>query len=251
MYFVKVMTAGALLSSLGMVTSGFGVTAQMEMRENPLSSPNNQSIMLLKQLPFRIRSEVTTSPKIQKEVEKMTYYRTNYYVISQHIASRFPTEPLLQGKKSTTNKKSTVTIATIEELELENAQTKTYTPSFTNPVTDAAYTSKYGMRHGKHHNGVDIVSMSKNLDIRAAKTGVVVASQFQSNGLGSLVILDHGNGLESYYAHLSKRLVKEGDIVRAGDVIGKMGRTGHATGVHLHFEIRKHNKPINPIKYIN
>lgn len=252
MSFEKMMQAGALFSSIGLVTSGFATTTQIELREPPPIQQKNHSMLILQQTPYRIRSATpiateklasneSTTDVISRE---MTNQGENLERLRQHISARFVAEPLLQGKKgNSAGKNTTVSISSTEP-------TADISPSFSNPVTDAAYTSSYGMRGGRHHNGLDIVSMSKTLDIRAAKTGVVVVSQLQSNGLGNLIVLDHGDGLESYYAHLSKRYAKEGDIVRAGDIIGKMGSTGQSTGVHLHFEIRKDNKPMNPFAYI-
>jgi murein DD-endopeptidase MepM/ murein hydrolase activator NlpD len=63
---------------------------------------------------------------------------------------------------------------------------------------------------------------------------------------GNIVIIDHGMGVETRYAHLSKLIAREGDFVAAGTPIGEVGRTGRATGTHLHFEVREHDQPIDP-----
>jgi murein DD-endopeptidase MepM/ murein hydrolase activator NlpD len=67
---------------------------------------------------------------------------------------------------------------------------------------------------------------------------------------GYLVKISHGNGLETYYAHNSKLLVKEGQTISAGQVIAKSGNTGNSTGPHIHFEVRKNGTPVNPKPYL-
>jgi len=65
-----------------------------------------------------------------------------------------------------------------------------------------------------------------------------------------MVEIDHGNGLHTRYAHMSRILVKAGDKVAAGDVVGKVGTTGRSTGPHLHYEVRRDGAPLNPLKFI-
>lgn len=253
---MKALTAGALLTGLGIVTTGVVGPVQHDLRELPHEEGKNQPIMHLKELPFRVKSNHTDFVSAYIKKKETTYYENisreklripkQTTKISQNIMQRFPAEPLLQGGRSSRpNKKHTVSIASLESRPSENQ-----VPSFSHPVTNPRLTSKFGMRYGHHHNGIDIVSWSSNMDIRAAKTGKVVASRAHASGLGNLVIIDHGNGYETYYGHLSKRYVAEGDLVRAGDIIGKMGSTGHSTGVHLHFEIRKNDQPLNPLAYL-
>lgn len=112
-------------------------------------------------------------------------------------------------------------------------------------------TSNFGTRWGRMHNGIDISNSDRsNAEIKAAKSGVVTDAYFHRGGYGNLVIIDHGEGVETYYAHLSKISVSEGDKVNSGDLIGYMGRTGKTTGYHLHFEIRRDNNPVNPLKHL-
>ncbi|SHJ78325.1 Murein DD-endopeptidase MepM and murein hydrolase activator NlpD, contain LysM domain [Anaerobranca californiensis DSM 14826] len=114
-------------------------------------------------------------------------------------------------------------------------------------------TSHFGNRiHPRYktlnfHTGVDIAS-SAGTPIYAAAGGRVVASGDRGN-YGNLIIIDHGNGYTTYYAHLQSMSVKVGDRVSQGQIIGRMGRTGLATGVHLHFEIRRNGTPLNPMNF--
>ncbi|OGL41979.1 MAG: hypothetical protein A2161_00620 [Candidatus Schekmanbacteria bacterium RBG_13_48_7] len=115
--------------------------------------------------------------------------------------------------------------------------------------------SGYGMRidpfSGKHtfHNGVDIAAQ-KGTPIKAAETGKVIFSGWK-NGFGKCVVVAGDDGTEFIYAHNSKNLVQVNDVVQKGTEIAKVGKTGRSTGTHVHFEIRKHGKSIDPIKYLN
>ena len=113
--------------------------------------------------------------------------------------------------------------------------------------------SYYGNRQGRQfHTGIDI-AVSKGTPIKAVADGLVIASGKGLDGFskyGRIVILDHGNGVRTIYAHNSKNNVRLGSCIRAGDVIGEVGNSGNATGTHLHFEIRIDGGPVNPILYL-
>ncbi len=100
--------------------------------------------------------------------------------------------------------------------------------------------SDYGYRDfdNDFHKGVDICGVSEGTDIYAVYAGTVVRSEYNKNGYGEFVIIDHGNGYQTAYAHMSYRNVNVGDKVLTGDVIGGIGTTGQSTGIHLHFEVR-------------
>ena len=112
------------------------------------------------------------------------------------------------------------------------------TPSYSIP------TSHFGPRHRRFHYGLDL-AMRTGEPIYAAFDGVVRFSKY-NNSYGNLVVIRHDNGLETYYAHLSKRHVTPGTRVKAGEEIGRCGNTGHSRGSHLHFEIRYNGNAINP-----
>jgi murein DD-endopeptidase MepM/ murein hydrolase activator NlpD len=99
------------------------------------------------------------------------------------------------------------------------------------------------------HTGADLKTKAKD-KIYAAFAGEVVFSD-RFSGYGNLVRINHGNGLETYYAHNSKNLVKKGQYVKAGQVIALVGQTGRATTPHLHFETRVNGKPQNPANYFD
>jgi murein DD-endopeptidase MepM/ murein hydrolase activator NlpD len=101
--------------------------------------------------------------------------------------------------------------------------------------------SRFGPRSGRMHTGTDI-KLTKGDTIYAAFDGQVTMSKYYY-GYGNLVVLDHGNNIETYYSHLSKCLVKPDRFVKIGEPVGLAGATGRATTTHLHFEIRENNKP--------
>lgn len=103
---------------------------------------------------------------------------------------------------------------------------------------------KFGPRRGRRHQGVDI-PLKKGDPVRATFTGKVRVSRY-NGGYGNLVVIRHENGLETFYGHLSERLVERGDWVNAGDVIGLGGSTGRSTGPHLHFETRYNGYAFDP-----
>jgi murein DD-endopeptidase MepM/ murein hydrolase activator NlpD len=104
--------------------------------------------------------------------------------------------------------------------------------------------SHYGKRGHQWHSGTD-VKLQKGDTVRAGFGGIVTKAA-RHYGYGLLVVISHGFGIETYYAHLSKCIVQEGDSIKAGDAVGLGGRTGWATTTHLHFEIRYNSKAYNP-----
>ncbi|MBR2009521.1 MAG: peptidoglycan DD-metalloendopeptidase family protein [Peptococcaceae bacterium] len=115
-------------------------------------------------------------------------------------------------------------------------------------------TSPYGYRihpiqgYRKLHTGMDI-GAKKGADILAAAGGKVIMAQYYG-GYGNCIIIDHGGGMTTLYAHMSAYVAKNGDWVSAGQVIGKVGSTGNSTGPHLHFEVRINGKTTDPAAYV-
>ena len=122
------------------------------------------------------------------------------------------------------------------------------------PVEGGWYSSNYGWRidpfNGMRafHEGMDFMAEA-GTPTRAAAGGVVAYSDFHPQ-YGNMIEIDHGNDLITRYAHLSKRLVKVGDVVLSGRNIGQVGSTGRATGPHLHFEVRQNGAPLNPVRFL-
>ena len=114
--------------------------------------------------------------------------------------------------------------------------------------TRGRISSRYGMRNGSMHRGLDIASRS-GTDVKAADGGKVVFTGYKG-AYGNLVEIDHENGYKTRYAHNSKILVKTGERVYKGQTIAKMGSTGRSTGSHLHFEVLVNGSNKNPSNYV-
>ncbi len=99
------------------------------------------------------------------------------------------------------------------------------------------------------HSGIDIAADYGD-SVGAAAAGQVVDAGWSSLGYGNLVVLDHGGSVETWYGHLNVILVKVGQRVRAGELIGRVGSTGFSTGPHLHFEVRQDGQIRNPMLYL-
>lgn len=124
------------------------------------------------------------------------------------------------------------------------------------PVDDTTITSDYGYRihpisgEKKLHGGIDFAPQSSSTPpIYASLEGTVIVSSFEP-GWGNHIKINHGNGIQTLYAHLSSIHVKTGTKVKTGQLIGTMGTTGSSTGVHLHFEVYENGKRTNPESYL-
>jgi murein DD-endopeptidase MepM/ murein hydrolase activator NlpD len=124
-----------------------------------------------------------------------------------------------------------------------------------NPVSNNRITSVFGRRvHPKYgysrlHTGIDLKA-AIGTKVKASAAGKVIFTGYKI-GYGNTVIVDHGNGLKTYYAHNSKIVVKSGQTVEKGQIICYSGNTGTTTGPHLHFEVRVNDKPVNPLTFLN
>jgi peptidoglycan hydrolase-like protein with peptidoglycan-binding domain len=119
---------------------------------------------------------------------------------------------------------------------------------FLRPV-NAPITSPFGMRWGRMHTGVDF-GAPYGARIGAAGRGTVSFAGWNSGGYGYLVIIQHRLGFQTWYAHQSRVAAYAGQSVSGGTTIGYVGATGHATGPHLHFEVRINGTPVNPVPYL-
>jgi murein DD-endopeptidase MepM/ murein hydrolase activator NlpD len=114
------------------------------------------------------------------------------------------------------------------------------------PLANAKLGDPFGPRGDRFHAGIDLVA-PKGTPVYAARTGRVVFADWAEGGWGFLVIVDHGGGERTFYAHLSRIDVKRGVLVGTGARIGLVGSTGDATGPHLHFEVHVRGAAVNPL----
>lgn len=157
--------------------------------------------------------------------------------------------------------KSSITTATGEKPPLaETSETKGQNSAvnplgfegqarFEWPVEDARFIRGFLPQKKRPHWGVDLAA-SRGTPIYSAQAGMVIYAGRDFRGYGKMVLVESGTGWATLYAHMDKILVDEGQTVTPKDVLGLMGRTGRATGVHLHFEIRRGKGPVDPLEYL-
>ena len=120
--------------------------------------------------------------------------------------------------------------------------------TFKKPIS-AGVSSRFGVRWGRNHKGTDF-GAATGTSIYAAAAGTVTYAGWNNGGYGYLVVISHGNGVQTYYAHCSSIVTKVGAQVNQGDLIAKVGNTGNSFGSHLHFEIRINDVAYNPELYL-
>lgn len=120
--------------------------------------------------------------------------------------------------------------------------------SLAKPVS-GVLTSRYGYRWGRTHTGIDI-GVPTGTSVKAAAAGTVTFAGWKGS-LGNLVVISHGNGVQTYYGHNSRIVVKAGQKVSQGEVVAKAGSTGRSTGPHVHFEVRVNGSSYNPLGYVS
>ncbi|MBO9656748.1 MAG: M23 family metallopeptidase [Agrobacterium tumefaciens] len=125
---------------------------------------------------------------------------------------------------------------------------------FGNPAPGRAITSRFGNRMDPFlgrpalHTGIDFRAET-GADVKSTGAGRVTVAE-NSGGYGNMVEIDHGQGVSTRFGHLSAILVRAGDRVEAGDIIGRAGSTGRSTGPHVHYEVRRNDTPVDPMRYL-
>lgn len=161
----------------------------------------------------------------------------------------------LYSEMETSRRRSSLSLKSMEDIERQIREVDDrwqYVPSIT-PVT-GVITSRYGLRNdpftGLHtmHHGIDIAA-PPGTPVKAPAGGVVIKTGVDPR-YGLYLDLDHQNGYKTRFGHLSTILVKKGAALRRGDIIGRVGMTGRTTGHHLHYEVHKDHKRVNPMLYI-
>ena len=131
-----------------------------------------------------------------------------------------------------------------------------YIPAITPLTSDSYYISSYfGYRNDpftdseRYHSGIDLAA-NRGTPVRASGKGKVIYAGYSQGGYGNVIKIDHGYGFVTLYAHLNKISVNKGDTVTRGFIIGQVGSTGRSTGPHLHYELQRNGKAVNPLKYM-
>lgn len=202
------------------------------------------------------RSEKTTSeiPFETVKYDSNDYYRGQEKVTKEGKVGTLETETVYSEINGVAQEpeivaQNVITPAVNEEIAVGTKELpKGYaTGDFIRPTT-GYISSYYGPRWGSFHYGIDIAN-SSGTAIIAADGGTVTKAKYEGS-YGNMIIIDHGNGYQTAYAHLSKIGVHVGQKVDKGEWIGKMGSTGHSTGPHLHFEVRVNGVKKNPLNYL-
>ena len=248
--------------------------SQKNIENIELSETPEYELKLVEKTQEENESEIVIA--LQKKLE-ITY---KYYEIAledkvlQNVEDKETAEQIVNEIKELSNNEQTLTINEKTTKDIQDIQTNTLevakqniieqlnintTNEITNingikiatlPVT-GTISSRYGVSSRirvSTHTGLDIATAT-GTPIKVVADGTVTLAQY-SGSYGYLVKVDHGNGIETWYGHTSKMYVKEGQEVKAGDVIALVGSTGNSTGPHLHFEIRINGEHVNPQKYL-
>jgi murein DD-endopeptidase MepM/ murein hydrolase activator NlpD len=216
-----------------------------------------------------LRQEVDVLRAKYKDLQRVTNQKNEQLATLQNFASEVSVAYGLKNKSSAVNPEEAGLTPTFKETlaQYDFLRTASISQSYhaypkqyqLNPAptlwpVDGRLMSAFGSRsdpfsgEGAVHTGVDL-SAHMGTPVRATGDGIVHFASW-SGGYGKLVVIDHGNGIETYYGHLSEFAVIAGQEIRRGDTIGKSGGTGHSTGPHLHYEIRMGGSPVNPYKYL-
>lgn len=187
-------------------------------------SQNSKDLTIVEKYEIELPELYTQSKAVDKLYEKK--------VVVIATTTKYPSIPSsgFSTSRSTINKKVNLGI------------------TLSKPINSGIVTSRFGSRWGSTHTGTDI-GVATGTQIYAAASGKVIFSGWKGT-LGKLVVVDHGNGVQTYYAHCSALLVSKGDAVKTGQLIAKVGNTGRSTGPHLHFEIRLNGSAVNPQNYV-
>jgi murein DD-endopeptidase MepM/ murein hydrolase activator NlpD len=205
--------------------------------------------------------------KLQSETKQTNAQLANLQLLASEISMVYGLKEKLEGPADISSEGSLLPTVqqSIEEYDLlRTANLSSYSRRYTRswlvntrpsiwPVEGELH-GHFGRRsdpfsgEGSFHSGVDI-SAPAGTPVHAAADGIVLHAQFMG-GYGRLVVIDHGNGLQTYYAHMSRFGVVPGQEIRQGDVVGFVGMSGRSTGPHLHYEVRLRGSAENPIRYL-
>lgn len=194
----------------------------------------------------KISDKTTNSdqPKIFIPKHEVLLEKENEAVIADSLENESNQE-LYANETSDSEPENALDSSNSEKFNSHSSQTLFFENATLPTGRAVRITSPYGVRKYRMHKGID-VKVFKGDSILAAFSGKVVKAAYERRGYGHYVVLEHDNGTRTVYAHLSKRLVKYGEKVFSGQLIGLGGNTGRSTGSHLHFEITYKKMSIDP-----
>jgi len=241
--------------TLSKIAERYGMTLRELVEENKLTNPN----MLGIGMKLVVKKDETTH--MVEQGETVDSIAKRYYVTKEEIAAHNPVVKILDGELYV-GQVLRIPLPQSQPMLSGNVGVRRQAAAIGSrssararlmdwPIAAPTVTSGFGMRWGKMHKGIDLWNEDKGkTQILAAKDGKVTEAGANRAGYGYMVVLDHGDGLQTMYAHMRKIIVQVGDEVKSGDTLGYMGRSGDSTDYHLHFEVRQDNVPINPMRFL-
>lgn len=242
-----IVLIGVILTGLTVISMTLYTTAERQREEQRMLISRVHDLQ--QQIP-----KSTDTLNAQDYVQRI---ETKLHKISEYLKERGIkgfTHEAIGGMEDNEIKLAPIEYYSLYDQHLERVfEGLTYTP--TGFPAKPELTSTYGYRAnpfhpgaGEFHSGVDFKGKEGDL-VRSTANGEVTYAG-RNGGYGICVQIKHKNGYETLYGHLSKCLVKVGEHIKAGQVIGKVGSTGRSTGNHLHYEVRKNNRPVNPMEFL-
>ena len=221
-----------------------------------LSEREKKTIEINKELAFQndslkrfISNELIQIKKMENELFRKTFRLSTSVDLTDSIINANPLFGFHEDQVDIFNKISKMAITKWDSI---------YYMPLGSPVSSADYiriSDNFGYRMHPilkevlFHDGIDI-SAPIGADVFTTGNGIVQNTFISDIGYGNRVVINHGNGYMTVYAHLDEILVEEGVYVNKGDIIGKVGNTGRSTGPHLHYEVLVNNRPVNPVNYM-
>ena len=235
---ISCVTAGIIIVSSAIIFSIPSINFAV-FKENGLEEIENNTIL-------ETTKEKNLENIVEDKVSDNTEIAENSIVEEKNNTQI--SEPILE-KETNSNNIDTNTIQSTSDLseKIVSYENTALGISLIEPV-NGIVTSRFGKRSGGTHTGLDIAN-SEGTPIKAAATGTVIYSGYKGS-YGNLIVIDHNDGIHTYYAACSKLHVEIGQEVKQGDIIAEVGATGNATGPHLHFELRINGNPLNPSLYL-
>ena len=231
-FFLAFGSLGILLSSCSSMPSRYHTVAEGDTLQSIAQRYDVPVSDIKKHNPHRLASGVQPGTKL--------------YIPFEAGRSWEPSLEAAATPSSAAGRQPTGQMHTVQALQ---APIGSLVTTFNWPVSGSV-SSYFGKRKRRMHDGIDIVA-AKGVRVKAARSGHVIYAGNKINGYGNLVIVKHADSFSTVYAHLSKFDVKKGQFVARGQLLGRVGKTGHATNYHLHFEVRDDRVPVDPLLYLH
>jgi len=236
----SLLTIVALLALAGLALAPGGGGAQ-----RAAADPRGRDVVNLSELADSKAAEAHENARPHEEVSdaELAAVEREIKARSKRVAGASPDDGIAPGAPSDAEVKR----ALREMYDGDAGPIRRGKGDFVWPV-NGTFTSPFGMRWGRLHAGIDLAAPT-GTPIRAAASGRVLLAA-PTGGYGNYTCVSHSSSISTCYAHQSRFGAGVGDVVRQGDVIGYVGNTGHSFGAHLHFEVRIHGRPVDPMQYL-